>query len=229
MLAAREHMSRSSELVASGNYEEAIAENQQVLSMNGAGVPKDRATFNIGFIYAHNKNPRKDYRKALGYFKALVKDYPESPLREQAETWANVISALQKARATNENDNGLNSDTYLSNGQVMSNLHLLRSQKLFSEGKYQEVLDENTSLLKSPGKSPFRDRALFNLGLLYAHQDNPGKDYAKSLGYFTQLLKEYPDSPLAVQAAIWQNVLNIIEKAKQVDMEIEEKKKELSR
>ena len=225
-LAAREYINRSSELVAAGDYQAAIEENQRVLSMGVEGVPKDRAAFNIALIYASNKNPRKDYRKSLRYFKTIVEDYPESPLREQAETWADVMSALQKATVRSKgNNNGENP----SNEQITSNLHLLQSQKLFSEGKYQEVLDENSVLLEMPGKSLFRDRALFNMGLVYAHHDNPDKDYAKSLSYFTQLINEYPESPLAVQAAIWQNVLNIIEKAKQVDIEIEQKKKELSR
>jgi len=234
-LAAREYMNRSSELLAAGSYQEAIAENQQVLSMSVAGVPKDKAIFNIALIYAHNKNPGKDYRKSLGYFKTLVKDYPDSVLREQAEIWASAISDIQKSRIEreeNKNNRKVNSVQKVSNErneQVTSNLHLLRSQKLFSEGKYKEVIDENSVLLQMPGKNLFRDRALFNMGLVYAHHDNPDKDYAKSLSYFSQLIEQYPDSPLAVQAAIWQNVLNVIEKAKQVDIEIEQKKKELSR
>jgi tetratricopeptide (TPR) repeat protein len=225
-IAAREYMNRSSDLLADGNYQEAIDENQRVLSMSVDNVPKDQAAFNIALIYAHNKNPGRDYRKSLGYFKTVVKDYPDSPLREQAEIWAAVMSTVQKATIkSKENNNGQK----VSNEQVTSNLHLLRSQKLFAEGKYQEVLDENSVLLEMPGKSLFRDRALFNMGLVYAHHDNPDKDYAKSLSYFKQLIEKYPDSPLAVQAVIWQNVLNIIEKAKQVDIEIEQRKEELSR
>lgn len=224
--AAREYISRGKTLAASGNFQEAIEENQKVLEMDAEWVPKDRAAFNMGLIYAHYKNPDRDYRKSLGYFKMIVNDYPASPLREQAETWADLISSFQKLRMKSKGNN--NGDLML-NGELTSNLHLLRSQKLFAEGKYQEVLDENTALLETPEKSPFRDRALFNMGLVYAHPDNPDKDYSKSLRYFTQLIKEYPDSPLAVQASIWQNVLNIIEKAKQVDIEIEQKKKELGR
>jgi TPR repeat protein len=243
-IAAREYLHRGSELLAAGDYKEAIEENQKILSMSVGSVPKDQALFNIALAYAHSKNPGRDYRKSLGYFKTLVKDYPESPLREQAEIWAGVIGALQKSKLkskgnnneqhmTDEQDisieqNGSN-EQKASNERITPNLHLLRSQKFFSEGKFQKALDENNFLLEKPGKSPFRDRALFNMGLVYAHQDNPDKDYAKSLYYFTKLIHEHPDSPLAVQASIWQNVLNIIEKAKQVDLEIEQKKKELGR
>jgi tetratricopeptide (TPR) repeat protein len=223
---ARERIKRSNELLANGNYQEAIAENQRVLSMDVKRIPKDQAIFNIALIYAHNENPGKDYHKSLGYFKTLVMDYTDSPLREQAEVWTALIGSIQKSKIKPEKNNNNKRNTDM---RVASNLHLLRSQKLFLEGKYQEVLDENSVLLESPGKEPFRDRALFNLGLLYAHHDNPDKDYSKSLSYFTKLINEHPDSPLTVQAAIWQNVLTIIEKAKQVDIEIEQKKKELSR
>jgi hypothetical protein len=43
------------------------------------------------------------------------------------------------------------------------------------------------------------------------------------------LIDRDPQSPLVEQAKIWIGVLNVIEKSKQVDIEIEEMKKELSR
>jgi hypothetical protein len=43
------------------------------------------------------------------------------------------------------------------------------------------------------------------------------------------LIEGYPKSPLVQQAKIWVGVLQVIEKSKQVDIEIEEMKKELSK
>jgi hypothetical protein len=43
------------------------------------------------------------------------------------------------------------------------------------------------------------------------------------------LIDTFPQSELADQARVWVNVLQTIEKTKQVDIEIEEKKKELTR
>ena len=65
------------------------------------------------------------------------------------------------------------------------------------------------------------------MGLIYAHYDNPNKDYKKSLAYFKELLNKFPKSKLYGQAKIWINLLDTMEKAKQVDIEIEEKRKEL--
>jgi hypothetical protein len=43
-----------------------------------------------------------------------------------------------------------------------------------------------------------------------------------------RVIKEFPQSPRAEESTIWIGVLESIEKAKQVDIQIEEKKKELT-
>ncbi len=45
---------------------------------------------------------------------------------------------------------------------------------------------------------------------------------------FMRVIKEFPQSPRAEESNIWIGVLDSIEKAKQVDIQIEEKKKELT-
>jgi len=67
------------------------------------------------------------------------------------------------------------------------------------------------------------------MGLVYLHYRNAQKNYEKARAQFERLLREYPDSSFAEEARIWSGVLQVIEKLKQVDLEIEEKKKELSR
>ena len=47
------------------------------------------------------------------------------------------------------------------------------------------------------------DRALFQLGLLYAHPENPDRDYNKSLGYFNKIISEFSQSRLRSQAQLW--------------------------
>ena len=78
------------------------------------------------------------------------------------------------------------------------------------------------------------------MGLICAHFGNPKKDYGKSIGFFKKLTKDYPQSPFVVQARIWTGILQeneklnqtiqklnqVIEESKQVDIEIEEKKRE---
>jgi hypothetical protein len=43
-----------------------------------------------------------------------------------------------------------------------------------------------------------------------------------------RVIKEFPQSPRAEESKVWISVLESIEKAKQVDIQIEEKKKEIT-
>jgi outer membrane protein assembly factor BamD (BamD/ComL family) len=115
-----------------------------------------------------------------------------------------------------------------------------RGQKLLSQGDYEGFIKENEKVLSLPGNKPLKDEALFNLGLVYAHSGSPKKDYGKSAGYFKRLLKDHPQSPFSEQAKMWLEVLQeteklnetitklneMIEKSKQIDIEIEERKRE---
>jgi tetratricopeptide (TPR) repeat protein len=128
-------------------------------------------------------------------------------------------------------------------GELTINQYLLRGQKLLARGDYEGSLRENQRVLSLSPNVPPGDEALFNTGLIYAHPGNPQKDFTKSLSIFKKLMKDHPQSPWAEQAKIWVEVLQenerlnqtiqklnqVIEKSKQVDIEIEEKKKEKAR
>ena len=118
-------------------------------------------------------------------------------------------------------------DTVNKKWSARKNLHI--GQKLLDKRDFKGSLRENMKALSIIEKEPPGDRALFNIGLIYAHYENPEKDYKKSILYFRRLVREYPRSPLLEQAKIWINVLGIIEKAKEIDIENEKKKKELAR
>lgn len=93
---ARESMQRGQGLLAQGDYEGSLKENQRVLSLSPGRPPADEAVFNMGLIYAHAGNPRRDYRKAVGLFRKLISEYPQSPLVEQAKAWVGVLQANEK-------------------------------------------------------------------------------------------------------------------------------------
>jgi outer membrane protein assembly factor BamD (BamD/ComL family) len=118
--------------------------------------------------------------------------------------------------------------------------HFLRAKKLLEQRDYEGSLKENQEVLSLSGQNPPGDEALFNIGLIYAHFGNPKKDYNKSIGFFRKLMKEYPQSPFVEQAKVWTGILleneklsqtiqklnQVIEESKQVDIEVEEKKRE---
>ncbi|MBI4847098.1 MAG: tetratricopeptide repeat protein [Nitrospirae bacterium] len=207
--AADEYFNHSRQLIAEGDFNGAIEENRKVISMQPGSAPADEALFNIGLIYSHYGNKGKDYKKALDYFEQLVHDYPQSPFLEKAKIWVGVLKDIDKTKT----------------GEIVVINDYFHH--LLLKGDFRESLREAQNILDS--NSPYTDRALFYTGLIYAHYDNPEKDYKKSLGYFERLINEYPQSPLFEQAKIMRGVLNVIEKAKQVDIDIERKKKELTR
>jgi tetratricopeptide (TPR) repeat protein len=63
---------------------------------------------------------------------------------------------------------------------------------LFHQGSYPASLDKYSEIIeKYPAKA---DRALFEMGIIYAHPKNEQKDYQKSLECFQKLIKDYPES-----------------------------------
>ncbi len=65
--------------------------------------------------------------------------------------------------------------------------------------KYMEVLDR---FHEASG-----DRALFQIGLLYARPDNPNSDYEESIRSFERLQVEFPQSSMRDEAAVCVSVL----------------------
>jgi outer membrane protein assembly factor BamD (BamD/ComL family) len=72
--------------------------------------------------------------------------------------------------------------------------------------------------------------------MIYASFRNPKRDLEKSLSHFLRLVKEYPQSAFADEAKTWIDLLQenqklnrMIEKSKEVDIAIEEKKREKGR
>lgn len=106
---------------------------------------------------------------------------------------------------------------------------LQKAAEMYGHGDFDGGLKVNQSVMSLCGKKPPCDQVLFNIGLIYASNDNAKKDYRKSMAMFQRVVKEYPQSPLAPQARTWIGVLGVIEKSKEVDMEIERAKKKLAR
>ena len=83
---------------------------------------------------------------------------------------------------------------------------LVRARSLMSQGLFEASLRESQEVLRRYPQSQ-GDHALFLMGIIYAHPQNPNADYQKSLGYFQRLKKEFPGSDLKAEAEIWISVL----------------------
>jgi tetratricopeptide (TPR) repeat protein len=103
------------------------------------------------------------------------------------------------------------------------------AQNLLAKGDYEGSLRESRRVLVLVKDQSPADAAMFHMGLVYASPKNPKKDNKQAIGFFNRVIKSYPESPWVEQAKIWVGVLNGVEKLKQVDLDIEEKKRDRSR
>ncbi|UCD34935.1 MAG: tetratricopeptide repeat protein [Nitrospiraceae bacterium] len=211
---------------AAAVFDRALEEEEQVLSLSSDLTPEDEVLYNIGIRYADPDNEGKDYEKARETLNELTVIFPESPLVRKARTVISLLDGLSAAgRYIDEKEKEM---ALLAEKNASLN-HFFAGQKLLAAGNFRKAQDESQKMLAGDGKQPLGDEALFNLGLISAHSENPDKDFDASAGYFRRLIEEYPQSPLAEQAKVWLGVLTVLEKSKQVDIEIEEKKKELEK
>jgi tetratricopeptide (TPR) repeat protein len=62
----------------------------------------------------------------------------------------------------------------------------------FNQGKYEASLSKYEQIIEK--HTAVGDRALFEMGIIYAYARNEQKDYQKSLECFQKLVRDYPDS-----------------------------------
>jgi TolA-binding protein len=87
-------------LLDQNDFEGALKEYQKLLTQSGQHSPADEALFQIGMIYAHFGNPKKDYGKSLTFLKKLLKDFPQSPRAEQARLWVGLLQEHERLTQT---------------------------------------------------------------------------------------------------------------------------------
>jgi tetratricopeptide (TPR) repeat protein len=63
---------------------------------------------------------------------------------------------------------------------------------LFSQGSYEASLNKYEKIIEKYPRAA--DRALFEMGIIYAYPSNEEKDYLKSLECFQKILEDYPAS-----------------------------------
>jgi tetratricopeptide (TPR) repeat protein len=66
-----------------GKYEASLSKYKQIIEKNPTVA--DRVLFEMGIIYAHPRNEKKDYQKSLECFQKIVKDYPDSDYRRDSQ------------------------------------------------------------------------------------------------------------------------------------------------
>lgn len=85
--------------------------------------------------------------------------------------------------------------------------HLSQARELVQEGKYDQALRVNQEIVSTLGDAPPADEALFNMALIYAHPDNPTRDYRLAVDQLGRIIDEHPDSSYRPTAQVWHALL----------------------
>lgn len=215
---------RGQELLAQGDFAGALRANQEVLARFPQAPPGDAALFNLGLISVHYANPQRDVGQGLHFFARLKRDFPASPRTEEAGIWVNLLETLETARRKE-----LECAAQRKAVPPEEDARLQRGQHLLARGDFAGALQANQEVLARFPQTPPGDAALFNLGLIHVHYANPKRDIGQARNFFARLGQEFPESPRTEEARIWIGILETMEKTRQIDIEIEEKKRELRR
>jgi hypothetical protein len=103
--------------------------------------------------------------------------------------------------------------------------HLATANYYLGRGNFDASLRESRAVL-SLYPQLLGDRALFQIGLIYSHPENPEHDFTKAREAFGALVNRYPESPLRPQAEMWIMVLRNLQDMESV---LSAKNQELAR
>ncbi len=122
---------------------------------------------------------------------------------------------------------------------------LAKARTFMFKGDYEASLKYNKEVLSLFPRT-LGDQALFQMGLNYAHPENPNPDIQKTIECFKSIIEEFPKSSIRDEAGIWilflqktienkkrfeklqrqnENLKDQIEKLKKIDLGIEDKKR----
>ncbi len=93
----------ANKLFCLGCYQASLEKYEQIIKKYPAAG--DRVLFEMGIIYSHPKNERKDYQKALECFQRLIREYPASEYRQNSQSMIfsiNNVALKDKMIATQQ-------------------------------------------------------------------------------------------------------------------------------
>ena len=191
---------------------------RQVVEKNETGPPADVALYALGVAYAHPAYEDRDYVLSQHFLEKLVEDFPDSRLTPEAKLYISLFRTISAREKT----------VVIEKAKAKQNVPVSSSGRVVENQNFQEAVEKNVDILNEVGNKKPADVALYNLGLIYAHNNNPAKDYEKSHDYFQQLSNQFPDSDLTEEAQVWLGLFKTIKEMQQIDIEIDLQKKQLT-
>ncbi len=206
-------LEKNREKLADGFFESVVIESKQILKNSETRQPADVALYTLGEVYAHHDYKERDLALSKYYFNKLVDNFPDSQLASEAKVYINLFETIS---AKEEEANLLKKNSEHNEKVVQRKINLNNTiqlaGKIVENNDFAEAISRNMQIIDKSGRQNPADQALYNLGLLYADDNNPEQDYKKSQQYFQQLAEFFPDSRLAQEAHVWLGLFEKFEK-----------------
>lgn len=214
--------------LADGFFETVIQQGRQVVDNNAIDPPADIAFYALGEVYAHNDFKGKDFGLSQYYFEQLNENFPDSPLTSEARVYISLfetIAAKEKEAIVLKRQSAEKEKLALEKLKKISPPPHKRVENL----NFAKAVMENLQIIDNGGNKKSVEEALYSLGLIYANAENPEQDYKKSQLYFHLLTEQFPESEFVEEVEVMLALFETIEKIQQIDIDIEEQKKQLNR
>lgn len=164
------------------------------------------ALYQNGLIYMSRYNDQRDDAKAMAYFKRILDEFPASRAAERAE--ARIVMLRERARQPLQQTSREllaawqpKRDLDLNTPSLDPDLTLL-SRRAVLKDRVPEAEELYLLALRDPAVATgIKEKALYQMGLMYLAADNPRADRDKAIAYLRRLLIQYPDSELANPAS----------------------------
>ena len=210
-----------------GLFERVVAESLDIIEIDDNAPAAEIALYALGEVYAHHDYTDRDYAVSQFYFERLIENFPNSHLSSEAGVYISLFQAID-AREKDVTDQKIELQrTALKEKEVV---HVEKPRKQIIENNdFINATASNIQMLNLAGGDKPADKAMYNLGLIYAHLDNPEKDYKKAQAFFYNLIEQFPESEYTEEAGIMLGLLDIIDKIQQIDIELQQKRRKLSR
>ena len=194
-----------------GNYTAAIQSYEQSLQQDD---PHNRQTalFRLAVSYALRNASPDDLAKSKSLFDLLIREYPSTPLADQAKLLSSSVQLVRELDAgRRQNEEQLQRlsgqvtqilqriDELEKRQHEEENNPLRRAAASLRAGNVKDAADIYQTYLSTPD-APNRDEAAFRLALIHLSQEAGLRDSRQALSLLERIPKEWPDSPYASQS-----------------------------
>ncbi len=194
-----------------GNYTAAIQAYEQSLQQNDPHN-RQQALFRLAVSHALRNASPDDLAKSKSLFDLLVREYPSTPLADQAKLLSSSVQLVRELDASRrQNEEQLQRlsgqvteilqriDELEKHQEAERNDPLRRAAASLREGNVKDAAEIYQSYLSTPN-APNRDEAAFRLALIQLSQEGSLRDNRQALNLLERIPKEWPESPYAAQA-----------------------------